>query len=385
MDWSIAPGYAASTRGFLSSGNEILSRMSEDAFWQKRIRCRPQVVIQFYRELSTMLNSGISLGDALQVAVEYGSDDTMLLVAGEVQKKVTTGHRLSAAMAGFPKVFSPLAVAMVRMGEASGQLTQGLSQLAAWMERDDKIRRQVLSALTYPAFALGLTGVLTLVLFTTVVPGFVEMFEEMNVALPLPTKILVTLTALVTSPLAWSTVSLAALVGLFLLRGFLETDQGKLRLYRFWLSLPLVGRLMKHASMARFASAADAMLRSGTDFLTGIRLAAGASGSPLLAADGEYIKRSLAEGHTLAEHFRSRPELYPPVVVQLTMVGEESAQMPRMLGFMAQHFDQEVRYQIDVLGAVLEPVLMAAVATVVGFTVISIFLPMYGFLGKLGV
>lgn len=356
--------------------------MDQPAYWQKRARCRPEVLLGFYRELSTMLNSGISLMDALQVVVDFASDETLVLVVAELQTKVSSGHRLSAAMAGFPKVFPPLAVSMVAMGETSGQLVRQLDQLSGWMEKDDHLRRQLKSALTYPAFALSLTAFLTLLLFVSVVPSFIDMFDDLGAELPLPTRLLVLITSVITSPAAWTVASLFLLAVLLLGRGYFESPDVRRECYRLALFVPVVGGLMRDTAMARFTAAAAAMLEAGTDFLTGLRLAAQASGSPLVAYDSRPMRSAVEQGESLSEHFATRPDIYPRTVVHLTHAGEESARVADMFGFLARHYEEQVSYRVELMSTLLEPLLMSGVAVVVGFIVISVFLPMYSLVGK---
>jgi type IV pilus assembly protein PilC len=259
-----------------------------------------------------------------------------------------------------------------------------LAQLAAWMERDEKLRRKVMSALTYPTFALTITFGLTLALFLTVVPGFIDMFEDMKIELPFPTKVLAATTHLLTSPLAWATASFTGLVLIMVSRGVLESKSNQLVLYRLLLTVPVLGQLLQSTAVARFAFAATAMLSSGTNIIVGFRLAMEATGSPLMIADADNMSKALENGRQLSEHMADHREIYPRLCAQLAGVGEESARLPQMFGVMAHHYEEQIDHEIHLVTSLLEPALMAVVALVVGFIVMGVFLPMYSFVAEIG-
>lgn len=331
-----------------------------------------------------MLRSGIGVIDALQVTVDHSINDTMSLIASHLQSKISTGYTLSVAMSEFPKVFSPVSIALVRLGESNGQVIEQLSQLSAWMDRDEKLRRKVISALTYPTFALGVTALLTLALFWTVVPGFIEMFEDMKIELPFPTKVLALATKSLSSPLVWALACFGGLITVMLSKNLFETPAARLRLYALTMSLPVIGPLVQSTAIARFAFAASAMLTSGSNIITGFRLAAEATGSPLIESDADRLVESLEEGRQLSEHMDDRRDIYPRICVQLTAVGEESARLPKMFEVMAEHYEEHIDHQIQIVTSLLEPLLMSIVALVVGFIVMGVFLPMYSFVAQIG-
>ena len=353
-------------------------------YWQKRARCPRAVVVAFYRELSTMLKSGITLIDALQVTVDYSANDTMALVAAHLQSKLDSGFNLSASMGEFPRIFSPVAIALVRLGESNGQVIEQLAQLSTWLERDERVRRKVVSALTYPAFALTITGILTLALFLTVVPGFIAMFEEMKIELPLPTKVLAQATHLITSPLAWALASFVSLLLVLGSRTFLESKANRMLLYSLILQVPVIGPLMRSTAVARFAFAATAMLGSGSNIISGFRLSADTTGSPLMMADADRMGKSLEDGRQLSEHMSDRPDIYPRICVQLTSVGEESARLPEMFAVMAEHYEEQIDHEIHIMTSLLEPLMMSVLAVIVGFIVMGVFLPMYSIVSEFG-
>jgi type IV pilus assembly protein PilC len=348
-------------------------------YWQRRARCPRSIVIAFYRELSTLLKAGLPIINALQVTVDHSADDTMAVVAADLQAKLDAGQPMSVAMSSFPRIFEPVPIGLIRLGETTGQLIAQLEQISVWMDRDEKLRRRVVAALIYPTFALTITAVLTLVLFVTVVPGFIQMFQEMKVALPFPTRVLVAVTHLLTSPVTWAAASFFVLVLSMVSKRFLNSPSHRLLLFRLGLAVPVLGPLLQYTGVARFAFAAAPMLRSGGNVVAGFRLSAEASGSPAITADAEPLAKALQDGRMLSEHLAKHPEIYPTIAVQLVAVGEESARLPEMFRVMADFFEEVIEHQIHLLTSLLEPLLMAIVSIVVGFVVMGVFLPMYGF------
>ena len=176
-----------------------------------------------------------------------------------------------------------------------------LEQMAIWMERDQKLRGKVIAALVYPACALLLTIVLTIGLFIAVIPGFIEMFQEMEIELPWPTKLLAAITTGLGEPLVWAGVVFLLTAGTVAVRSFFESPSGRLAFYRFFLNAPLIGQLLRYASVARFSFAMAAMMRSGCNFLLALRLSTGVSGSPALHGRMDEMLSAVSEGDTLAE------------------------------------------------------------------------------------
>lgn len=360
-----------------------LEMEEQSPYWKERARVSNKKLVLFFRQLATLVGSGVPIMDSLGLTVEHDDDSSLPLVASRMQSQLAAGYTLSQASAEFPRVFAPLVVAFIRIGEENGSLVRQLEQMADWMERDQKLKGKVVAALVYPLCALALTVVLTLFLFIAVLPGFLEMFEEMEIELPLPTRILATLTAGISEPLIWAGGVFVLTSAMFAVRSFLETPSGRLSLYRLLLRTPVVGNLLRYAAVARFSYAMAAMVRSGCNFLLALRLATGVSGSPALHARMDSMLSSVSEGEPLADFMHENSEIFPKVAANLVAVAEESARLPKIFNLLAGHFEEMVEHQVEIMATLLEPILMSTVALVVGFVVVSVFLPMYGFLDKL--
>ncbi|MEW6279502.1 MAG: type II secretion system F family protein [Candidatus Eremiobacterota bacterium] len=347
-------------------------------------RCRTESVVLFTRQLATMLRAGIPITRALDTLQSTSEDPALARVLVRTNQRVSEGYTLSRALAYYPRVFNPLYLAMVGVGETSGDLEGTLDRLATWLERDQGVGQKVRAALVYPAFVLSMTGILTLVIFHTALPGFVKIFREMRLELPLMTRMLVLATDSVRNPGTWL-VGLGLLVGgAGWFRATLASKAGASRLYAALMTMPLIGSLVRNGSVARFASAMEAMIATGVPLVSCLKNAGQATGNPAMEQDLERAVGRLTEGGYLSEHFGSHPELYPPTFAHMIRAGEEASALEPMFARLSAYYDQEVNYQIESVTAALEPLLMGLVSLIVGFVVIALFLPMYGYLGRLG-
>jgi type II secretory pathway component PulF len=348
-----------------------------------RLRVSADLTLRFFREMSIMLGAGVPLGETLHSLASFADDPIMAGILSDLHRMIASGHTLSSALRTYPKVFSGVSIAMIQLGEATGQLTESALRLANWMERDLDVRKRVSSALVYPAFSFGLTVALTLLLFIFVVPDFLSMLTQMGAKIPLPTKLLLFLTNFLTSPWGWCMVALGCAFVFLTARAILGTTAGRLAFFSLLQTVPVLGTLLQAAAFARYAAAAETMSQCGTDVFSTARLAALASGSFLLQADVKALSRSLTEGGSLSSHMAGKPDLYPTAVVQFVAAGEESARMTEMFAFIHGYYDSEVSYNLKSITSLMEPLIMALLALIVGFIVVSLLLPMHNFLSTL--
>lgn len=354
-----------------------------DERWKARAKVEPKAVVLFTRELSTLINAGVPLVRALDVASEQESP-VLCSVVEEVTRRVNEGLYLSQALAQFPAVFSETYLNLVRVGEASGSLDQCLERLAEWLEADFDRHNKVKGALAYPAFALSITLLCTLGVFIWILPGFTGLFRDMNVELPWVTRMVMHLTWAATSPVIWLLVGCAATEIFFLYRGLMKTDSGRLRVYRFVSKIPAVGGLLTTSALVRYCTAISLCLHFGVDILKSLTLAAGSSGSPEFTSDLRGLLESVKEGQPISEHYATN-SIYPGALVSLIRVAEETSSLTDMYAYTAQFYGEELETRIATLGALLEPLLLAMVSAIVGVVAISIYLPIYGMLQQFGI
>lgn len=352
--------------------------------WARKVRCRDESLIMFTRQLGAMLRTGIPITRCLETLVMQADDEKFKRVVESMFQRVCEGTTMSHSMAQFPRVFTPMYTSMIRIGENTGSLAEALEMLAGWMERDYGLVKKIKSALTYPVFVLGLSFVLTLGLFYYILPGFVRIFDDMRVPLPLITKVMIGITNAIRNPGMWL-IGAGVATGLyFWLRDYLASESGKYRFFQLCLMVPVLGPMLRQASLARFCSAMQALLVVGVDLVPSLKLSLTASGSPVMARDAALMANSIMEGMSLSEYMMRRRDIYPSSVIQMLSAGEETSNLDEMFGRLGVFYNEEVNYLIEGFSAVLEPVLLASVALVVGTIVLSVFLPLYGYLGKLG-
>lgn len=330
-----------------------------------------------------MLNGGIALTHAVDALANFTDDPALRRVLADIHQKLLSGNRLSAAMAFYPKSFSTVAIAMVRLGEETGALSAAAQRLASWTEREHNLTRKVKSAMVYPAFSLSLTAILTLGLFLFIIPDFLSMLVGLGSTIPLPTKILMGVTGFLTSFWGWLTLGLTAAFVYTTLKAVLSTQQGVLAASSLVSHIPVLGPLLSNTALARYCSAAATLFATGTDLFTTVRLAAMASGSPLLRADVKKLNLALGEGESLSTHMALHEDLYPGIMVAFVAAGEQSARMDDTFEFLGRFYEDLVETQIEIMTSLLEPLIMGILAGVVGFIVISLLLPMHNLLSTL--
>lgn len=335
------------------------------------------------RQLSTLIGSGTPMDRCLETLSRQTKDPFLREVMEEVQKKVLGGHSLSQVLARWPAIFSPFYQAMIRTGEVTGQLDLALERLSNSLEKDLDISQKVHSALMYPIFILALTGALTTLVFTTVIPGFVEIFRSSGLTLPLPTRILIFTADLIQMPGTWIALGALAFEVFWLKANLHRRPNWQLRWDRFLLGVPILGRLLLLSCNYRFAQSMETMLTCGMALDRSLLVAGEGSGNRAFVSVLKEGVERVREGQNLSRHLLAHPEVYSAMLAQLVVVGEETACLDQVLSRVAVELENELDHQIGILSAALEPLLLLVVASLVAFIVMAIFLPLYGSLDGL--
>ena len=337
----------------------------------------------FTRHLSTMLASGVQVVQCLETLSFQPESPNLGEIIRQLAHRIEAGHKFSHALGQYPRVFTKIFVTMVQIGEETGGLDMSLDRLATWMEGDERVVQKIKGALSYPVFVLTLAFFLTLGVFYTVLPAFVEIFSSMQMDLPLITRVVIWVTNAIRNPGAWL-ISLSALGAVVKwVQMTMAKPEGQVMLFKWALKFPLVGGMLFEGTSARYCSAVSALLQSGMDLQRTFRLAGSASGSPLIGQDAEHLCNRIMNGEMASAHMMEHRDIYAPTLVHMVAAGEEVSRLPEMFGQAAFFHDMEMRGKVDALGAALEPVMLLGVASVVGTIVLSIFLPMYSFMTKL--
>lgn len=360
----------------------LQARLANDR--RSRLKNPARSLALFTRQLAVLLSVGVQVVPALDSLAFQSDQEILRETLIQVSRDVQNGQRFSLALSRHPQVFSPLFTPLVGVGEQTGGLVVVMLHLADHLEKEAALGQKVRSALSYPLFVTGLAMLLAVILFRTVLPSFAEFFHNFSLPLPLPTRLILGLTDLAGRPLFWLVlVVLGWLVQRGLTRSLQEPDQ-KLALYRLVLGLPGFGPLLKVSSLARYCWVMQLTLESGVDLRRALLLSARASGSPTLEDDSQRASDSLREGELLSDHMLNERELYPNLLRQMVLLGEEATSMGKVLGHCGHWFEEEASYRISVLQAAVEPILLMSVSTLVAGVVLSVFLPLYACLDKLG-
>src|SRR6202163_1011938 len=340
-----------------------------------------RALLAFFRSFSTLVRAGVPLRRALEVTIERASDQVLRESLRSVLAEIEQGAALSDALERRPRAFAPLYVAMVRAGEAGGMLDDVLDRLATFLERDADLRKKVRAALAYPAVVTTAALGLLLFLIARIVPMFAQMFDAFHAELPPTTRALLALGSALEQPGVWVSGGLSVVALIAAAVAASRTARGAFLLDAARLRLPIVGPLLQKSITARVARMLATLLRSGIELVTAIAVVIPVAGSPSYAAALGRVDVALRAGEPLTAPLEAS-RLFDPLAVALVRVGEEAGLVDEMLLKVASYFETDVEASIATLGAVLEPALIGALGTVVGFIVFSVFIPLYALIGS---
>ena len=335
----------------------------------------------FTRQFSVMIDAGLPLVQCLEILASQQENKLFQKVLTGTRGAVEGGSTLSAAMKQYPKVFDPLYSNMVEAGETGGILDTILQRLSTYIEKNVKLKAAVKSALIYPVGVLTIAaGVITLLLWK-VVPIFATLFAGLGVDLPLPTKIVIALSNFVGSIFGLLIV-VFIVAGIFGLKVWYGTPQGRYALDSLVLKLPVLGILMRKIAVARFTRTLGTLIASGVPILEGLDITARTSGNAVVEKALFAVRRSLEEGKSLTEPLKES-QVFPGMVTQMISVGEQTGAMDAMLQKIADFYEDEVDAAVKDLLTALEPIMIVFLGLVVGGVVISMYLPLFSLIGQL--
>lgn len=335
----------------------------------------------FTRQFSVMIDAGLPLVQCLEILASQQENKFFQKVLTGTRGQVEGGATLSAAMRTSPKVFDALYVNMVEAGETGGILDTILQRLSSYIEKNVKLQRAVKSALVYPVGVLTVAGGVITLLLWKVVPIFATLFAGLGVDLPLPTKIVIAMSNFVGS--YFGLLILAAIVGgVFGVKFWYGTPQGRFVLDTIILKLPVLGILMRKIAVARFTRTLGTLISSGVPILEGLDITAKTAGNAVVERALQQVRKSLEEGKSLTEPLKDS-EVFPGMVTQMIAVGEQTGAMDAMLQKIADFYEDEVDAAVKDLLTALEPIMIVFLGVVVGGVVISMYLPLFTLIGKL--
>lgn len=328
----------------------------------------------FTRQFATMINAGLPLVQCLDILSRQLDKMSFREITKKVMNDIEGGGTLSESLRKHPKPFDELYVNMVNAGEAGGILDTILLRLADYIEKIETLKRKVKGALMYPAVVLIVALGATLFMLLFIIPTFAKMFADFGAELPLPTRIVLGASNIIRD---WWWMMLASVIaGVFALKRYYTTDAGKHRIDGLMLQFPVLGDVLRKGSVARFTRTLGTLVSSGVPILDGLEITAKTAGNVIVQDAVMAARASIREGDTIANPLRNS-SVFPPMVVQMITVGEETGALDEMLTKIADFYDEEVDSAVDALTSIIEPVMIVIMGAIVGGMVVAMYLPIF--------
>jgi type IV pilus assembly protein PilC len=334
----------------------------------------------FCRQFSTMSEAGIPLLQCLYILIQQTENKNLQKILREVVVEIEKGKTLTEAFREHKEKLPDLFINMLASGEASGTLDQSLSRLAVQFEKDHEMMEKVNSAMTYPVVVAIFAAVAVVALIILVVPIFADIFSSMGAQLPLPTRILIAVSNVFKK--YWYAMPLVAVVLFGAFRRTIATRSGKKAMDRFILRMPIVGKLTGKTITARFARTLATLLRSGVPLMQSLETVENLVGNTVVAGEIAEARALVREGERMAPVFM-KGKFFPPMVVNMIYIGEESGSLDNLLEKLAMFYEQEVETMVARLSSIIEPLMIAGVGIMVGFIALSIYMPLFSMSGVL--
>ncbi|HKR08828.1 MAG TPA: type II secretion system F family protein [Gemmatimonadaceae bacterium] len=331
-------------------------------------------VVIFTRQFSTMINSGLPLVQALTILAEQTDNKSLAEVTKKVVFDVESGNTVADALSKHPRAFTNLYVNMVAAGEAGGILDTILMRLATFLEKNDALVRKVKGAMIYPTVIMSVAAIAVVVLLIFVIPVFENMFASVGLALPLPTRIVIGASRFLKG--YWWMVLAIGMAGAYFLRKYYATNSGKLAIDRLMLKMPVLGDVLRKSAVSRFTRTLGTLISSGVSILEGLEITAKTAGNRVIQDAIMESRSSIAGGDTIAQPLQ-KSKVFPPMVISMIAVGEQTGGLDEMLSKIADFYDEEVDAAVSNLLSLLEPIMIVFLGVVVGGMVVAMYLPIF--------
>jgi len=331
-------------------------------------------VVIFTRQFSTMINSGLPLVQALTILSEQTDNKALAAVTRKVVFDVESGNTVADALSKHPKAFTNLYVNMVAAGEAGGILDTILMRLATFLEKNDALVRKVKGAMIYPSVIMSVAAIAIIVLLLIVIPVFESMFASVGQALPLPTRIVIAASKFLNA--YWWVLGGGVIAFGFLFKRYYASSSGKLVIDRLALKMPVLGDVLRKSAVSRFTRTLGTLISSGVSILEGLEITAKTAGNRVIQDAIMASRASIAGGDTIAQPLQ-KSKVFPPMVISMIAVGEQTGGLDEMLSKIADFYDEEVDAAVSNLLSLLEPIMIVFLGVVVGGMVVAMYLPIF--------
>ena len=347
--------------------------------FRKRVSTKSLVV--FTRQLSTLIAAGLPLVKALRTLYDQLEPGTLKDIIKNIAGEVESGTNFSEALSRFPRVFPEFYANMIKAGELGGMLEGILKRLSEFLDKNQRLKEKIKSALMYPAFVMLVAVLILIMLMIFVIPTFTNMFAELGGALPLPTKVLITTSEIIRR--AWFLIPVIPVIIVVSYRSLVKNINRRFVVDKIKLRIPVVGVLIQQVCVARFSRTLGTLLTSGVPILDALQTVKDTVGNEFIARSVLQVRDSIKEGESVSGPMEAS-KAFPPLVVKMINIGEETGQLDKMLIQIADNFEEEVDVAITGLTSLLEPLLIVFMGLVVGFIVISMFMPLFSLAKLIG-
>jgi len=361
----------------------VLSIKSSGAGFSIKFRSTVSLadISRFTRQLSAMISAGLPLVHCMDILGEQTENKALCTAATQVSFDIQGGLALADALGKHPNIFNPLYCNMVASGEKSGTLDIVLSRLAEHLEKTSSLVRKVKSAMTYPVILAIVAAFSTGILLTFVVPKFAKMFVDLGGELPLPTKIVMGVSAFLQNYILLILGALGAVI-VFITR-YYKTEKGAYVIDSIMLNIPFIGDLKRKSSISRFSYTLSTLLDSGISIISALSITAKTAGNKVLEKGIYHTIEKITGGQSIAEPLK-KTGLFPPMVIQMIAVGEKTGDLATMLSKVSKFYQEEVDSAVDALTSIIEPVMIVLLAVIIGGILIAMYLPMFNILSVVG-
>ncbi|MGE0352176.1 MAG: type II secretion system F family protein [Gemmatimonadales bacterium] len=331
-------------------------------------------IVIFTRQFATMINSGLPLVQSLDILAQQTENKKLAEIVRQVVYDVESGNTLADAFRKHPKAFTDLYVNMVAAGEAGGILDTILLRLAVFLEKNDALVRKVKSAMIYPGVIMSVAAIAVSVLLIFVIPTFQNMFASVNMELPLPTRIVIGLSQFLQN--YWWAMIIVIALSIWAIRSYYGTEPGRKKIDQLLLNMPVLGDLLRKSAVSRFTRTLGTLISSGVSILDGLEITAKTAGNRVIHDAVMESRNSIAGGETIAAPLE-RSKVFPPMVISMIAVGEQTGGLDEMLTKIADFYDEEVDVAVGALLSLMEPVMIVVLGVIVGGMVVAMYLPIF--------
>lgn len=337
-------------------------------------KIKPKELVVFTRQFSTMVDAGVPILRSLTILKEQSESAPFRKILEQVTADVQGGANLSDAMAKHPKAFSPIYVNMVRAGEAGGILDEVLGRLAFQQEKDASLRGKIRAAMVYPIVIGGVTVLAFFVLMTFIVPKIGGILTSMDTELPIYTKLLLSMSNMLKSPIFIFAVAVLVPLGIYFFRRWKKTPKGRYTWHSLLLRIPVIKVIIVKTAIARFSRIFASLMGAGVSIVEAIDTTAGAMGNAVIEKELRDCSKAIQAGGQLSTELAKSPH-FPPIVSQMMAVGEETGQTDTVIIKIAEFYEEEVDTAVGALSSVIEPVMILVLGGMVGLIAVSVFGP----------